>query len=212
MSDDLRSALESAVEEHSEPEAPSSSPEAIVSPATPESAPAPSSSEAVGEEVSAETTAERGSPDKPKPIDEVVAEKPAEEKPAIDPRIDRAPQSWKGDSKKVWAELPLNVRQEVVRRERETTKVMQEAAHTRQQMSQVQEALAPHMDRINSVYGGNSVQAINNLLVIERRLFNDTPADKAQLMANMIKQFNIDLPTLDALLSGQPASDRKSVV
>ena len=72
-------------------------------------------------------------------------------------RVDRAPQSWKGESKKLWETLPLNVRQEVARRERDITKVMNETAQVRQQVSQMQEVFAPHMDRINTVYGGNTV-------------------------------------------------------
>jgi hypothetical protein len=206
MSDDLRSVLESAVEEHSEPESPSPSPESAV-PADAGAAPDPSPSEQTAA-APAEMTTERGSPDKPKSIEEVVPDdtKPVDKAP-VDARIDRAPQSWKGESKKVWAELPLNVRQEVTRRERETTKVMQEAAQARQQVSGMQEAFAPHMDRINTVYGGDARQAITNLLAVERRLFNDTPVAKAQLIANMVKQFNVDIMALDAALAGQPAPE-----
>jgi hypothetical protein len=201
MSDDLRSTLESAVEEHSEPVAVPSTPEPV------EAAPAVDDSPVQAEAAApAEEGVERGSPDKPKPIDEVVNEKPADKAPA-DPRIDRAPQSWKGESKKVWTELPLHVRQEVLRRERETTKVMQEAAQARQQVGGLQEVLAPHMDRINSVYGGNAMTAVTNLLAVERQLFNGTQVSKAQLVANMIKQFGIDLPTLDNILAGQPAPE-----
>ena len=122
-------------------------------------------------------------------------------------RVDRAPQSWKGESKKLWETLPLNVRQEVARRERDITKVMNETAHVRQQVSQMQEVFAPHMDRINTVYGGNTATAINNLLSVERQLFNGTPQDKAQLVANMVKQFNIDVLALDAAIV-RPAGSR----
>jgi hypothetical protein len=206
MSDDLRSTLESAVEEHSEPVAVPSTPEPV------EAAPAPDESPVRAEVAApAEEGVERGSPDKPKSIEEVVdatlADKKPDSKAPADPRIDRAPQSWKGESKKVWGELPLQVRQEVVRRERETTRVMQEAAQARQQVSGMQEVFAPHMDRINSVYGGDARQAITNLLAVERRLFNDTPVAKAQLIANMVKQFNVDIMALDAALAGQPAPE-----
>lgn len=200
MSDDLRSTLESAVEEHSEPVAVPSTPEPV------EAAPAPDASPVQAEAAApAEEGAERSSSDI-KSIEEVVNEKPADKAP-VDPRIDRAPQSWKGESKKVWAELPLHVRQEVLRRERETTKVMQETAQARQQIGGLQEVLAPHMDRINSVYGGNAMTAVTNLLAVERQLFNGSQVSKAQLVANMIKQFGIDLPTLDNILAGQPAPE-----
>jgi len=210
--DDLRSALESAVEEHSEPEAPSAPPaDAISSPvATPESASpaaAPSGGpDDGGEEAPAETTVERGSP---KSIEEVVGEQPASkpaDKPGADPRIDRAPQSWKGDAKKIWAELPLNVRQEVIRRERETSRVLQETAEVRQKVDSVQNVLAPHMDRINAMYQGNPMTAINNLLGVERILVSGDPASKINLVANMIKHFGVDLVSLDRALAGQPVT------
>jgi hypothetical protein len=210
--DDLRSALESAVEEHSEPEAPSAPPaDAIPSPvATPESASpasAPSGGSGDGgEEAPAETSAERGSP---KSIEEVagepVADKPAD-KPGADPRIDRAPQSWKGDAKKVWAELPLNVRQEVIRRERDATRILQESAEVRQKVETIQSTLAPHMDRINAMYQGNPITAINNLLGVERILVNGDPVAKVNLVANMIKHFGIDLVSLDKALVGEAPS------
>lgn len=201
--DDLRSVLESAVEEHSTETPPVEAP-----PASIESAP-PSPSlpqESGGEEASADSTEERGSP---KAIEEVVGEKPAEEpgsKAAPDPRIDRAPQSWKGEAKKVWAELPLNVRQEVIRRERDATKLLQDTAEARQKAESFQGALAPHMDRINAMYQGNPITAINNLLGVERILVNGDPAAKVQLVANMIKHFGVDIRSLDKALVGEPVT------
>jgi hypothetical protein len=208
--DDLRSALESAVEEHSEPETPSApveaTPSAPVESASP--APAPSQDEGDGGDgAPAASQAERRSPDAPKSIEEVVNEPDvvkSADKPGADPRIDRAPQSWKGDAKKVWAELPLNVRQEVIRRERETSRVLQETAEVRQKVDAVQNVLAPHMDRINAMYQGNPMTAINNLLGVERVLVSGDPAAKVNLVANMIKHFGIDLVSLDRALVGQP--------
>jgi hypothetical protein len=203
--DDLRSAIESAVAEQETPQADTLPP--VVS-AEPEVAPSAASAEtppSVGEEAQAEVPAERGSPDAPKPIDEVVGEKAAAPQPASpDLRIDRAPQSWKGDAKKIWADLPLNVRQEVVRRERETTRVMQETAEIRKGAEGVREILSPHMDRINSMYGGNANTAIANLLGVERTLVSGDPVAKVTLVANMIKHFGIDLVALDKALVGQP--------
>lgn len=205
--DDLRSALESAVEEHSEPTAaPVSAPADMSPPASPVDA-----SPAVDAPEGAEVPAERGSPDAPKSIEEVASEVPAEkptDKVAPDPRIDRAPQSWKGDAKRVWAELPLNVRQEVIRRERETARVLQETAEVRRGAEGVREILAPHMDRINAMYGGNANTAISNLLGVERTLVSGDPAAKVNLVANMIKHFGIDLVALDKALVGQPMPEQ----
>ena len=204
MTEELRTTLENAIEEHSEPIQVESAPAATAVETPSENTPA--------DTPAAESVASDAVPKDARPsIEEVAgeqgkavedkAETPAEREARQ--RVDRAPQSWKGESKKLWETLPLNVRQEVARRERDITKVMNETAHVRQQVSQMQEVFAPHMDRINTVYGGNTATAINNLLSVERQLFNGTPQDKAQLVANMVKQFNIDVRALDAAIVGQ---------
>lgn len=210
MDNDLRSTLEAAVEEHT-PESVATESAPAAAPAAPAPAPTPSQEAASPQDTagaapptSAEPVAD---PDKPKPITEVAgeqSEKPEQsETPKRDLRVDRAPQSWKGEAKQVWAQLPLNVRQEVLRRERETTKVLQETAEDRNRLNAVREVLAPHMDRINTIYGGNPIQAINNMLNVERIMLNGDPATKVQMVANMIKHFNIDVVSLDRVLSGQ---------
>ena len=204
MSDELRATLEAAVEEHSE----SVQVEPTPAPASSEAA-APVQSSDAPEQSNAtpsDQPVEKSAPELPS-IEEVASKdgKPVEDKaetPADRQRVDLAPQSWKGDSKKVWAELPLNVRQEVIRREREITKGLNEAAQARQQVSQIQEVIQPHMDRINTIYGGNTIQAINNLMGIERTLASGDPVSKAQLVAKMINHFKVDLVTLDNLLAG----------
>lgn len=208
MSDDLRSTLESAVEEHSEPAGAPLQPEPVEVVAKPDESPIQEAAAAPTEE-----GAERSSSDI-KSIEEVVGEKPVDKAPA-DPRIDLAPQSWKGESKKVWAELPLNVRQEVIRREREITKGLNESAQARHQVGQIQEVIQPHMDRINTIYGGNSIQAISNLMGIERTLASGDPVSKAQLVAKMINHFKVDLVTLDKLLVGEtptPEAQQQSTI
>lgn len=211
MDNDLRSTLEAAVEEHTpEPASTESAPAAA--PAAPASAPTPSTEAAPSPQDTAGTASPTSAapvadPDKPKSITEVAGQEPEQpeqpETPKRELRVDRAPQSWKGEAKQVWAQLPLNVRQEVLRRERETTKVLQETAEDRQRLNAVREVLAPHMDRINTVYGGNPIQAINNMLNVERIMLNGDPSTKVQMVANMIKHFNIDVVSLDRVLSGQ---------
>jgi len=206
MTEDLRSTLESAIEEHSEPLPTENSSAAGAAPV--ETAPAEAASDAPSPSgVSADAKAVVATPS----IEEVAGVEPEKvehkdetpEQRDARQRVDRAPQSWKGESKKLWDTLPLNVRQEVARRERDVSKVMNDTAQVRQQVSQMQEVLSPHMDRINTVYGGNAMTAMTNLLAVERQLFNGTPQDKAQLVANMVKQFNIDVRALDAAIVGQ---------
>ena len=211
--EDLRSAIDAAVTETEKVESAAPSP-------APAASTAPIEGEVVSKTIEPANTSTGDTPkpvagDKPKSIEEVVNAPESDKSVApkeengeprvVDPRIDRAPASWKGDAKKLWAELPLAARQEVIRRERDTTKVMQEAAQARNQIEPIKEAFGPHMDRIQQMYQGNPVSAINNLLRVEKTLFSGSSQDKVALVAGMIDKFGIDIQMLDAALSNQPA-------
>lgn len=212
--DDLRDALSSAFD--------STEPASTTEPAS--AVPATTVAESAAEQtdpvevnqapVAGDSAGDVGGSGAVKTIDEVVAANTGETKQpeksgAPDPRIDRAPASWKGDAKKVWNELPLQARQEVIRRERETSRVLQETAQDRQRVASMQQVLAPHMDHINSAYRGNPLAAIDGLLGLDKALSSGDTKTKAQLVARMVKHFGVDLPTLDAMLAGQEAPEAR---
>jgi hypothetical protein len=213
MSDELRAALETSFAAAEKEEAPvsTSTPEPVaVEPAAPEqqsepvAAPESNASDPVA-------SPSQGSEATPKSITELVTDAVAEpvvdtkpvDTPAPLPKIDNPPASWTGEAKKVWAELPLNVRSEVIRRERDTMKVLQETALDRKKVAEITQVITPHMDRIGANYQGNPLIAINNLLETERVLTSGTPLNKAQLVANIIQNFGVDINALDGILSGQ---------
>jgi hypothetical protein len=58
--------------------------------------------------------------------------------------------------------------------------------------------------------GSDPVQAAANMFNTAARLRIGTPFEKAQLITGLIQQFGIDIPTLDAVLSGQmPAQQQQ---
>lgn len=199
----LREALESAISE-SEPKnevVPNQATEAPAEPDTSGNDIAAASSvendESIQETAEVETV--------PKSDDEKeVAAKPVEDKPATQAkssRVDRPPTNWKGGAKGEWANVPLAVRQEVHRIEAEVNKVMQEAAPAKQFVQQFQQVVAPYMARIES-YGTPPVQAIGNLLKADYLLSSAPKVQRAQLMAQFIKDYEIDIVELDNALAG----------
>jgi len=122
-------------------------------------------------------------------------------------RVDRAPQSWKGEAKKLWETLPLQVRQEVARREKDILPIMQEAAGNKNKVQEVLAVVTPHRSIIDQHYGGNPMEAVKMMLGVERVIRTGTATQKAQLVANMIKDFGVDIHTLDSFLVGQPAPE-----
>lgn len=142
---------------------------------------------------------------------EVATEPPKEEASVVEAvqekpiATDRAPQSWKQAQKAKWDKLDPDIRQEVLRREHETTRVLNETAQVRQFATQFQEAIQPYMARIQQV--GNPVKAIQNLLAADHLLATGPAATKAQYLAKLIQDYGVDIQALDAALAGKPVAD-----
>lgn len=122
-------------------------------------------------------------------------------------RVDRAPASWRKEAKGEWGALPLGVRQEVHRREQQINQVLTETQPMREAVETFNKMVSPYMARIQQ-NGVTPMQAIHSLLDTESRLANSHPRDAAQLMAQLITQYRIDVGALDealaAMQGGQP--------
>lgn len=173
------------------------------------------------EQIAAETTAEKdakttqkeavatpeASDDKTATETEKVAtDDPEKETPVEKPvNVERAPQAWKPAQKAKWDKLDPDIRQEVLRREHETTKVLSDSAQARQFTSQVHQAIQPYMARIQQV--GDPVKAIQNLLAADHLLATGPAAQKAQYLAKLIVDYGVDIAALDSALAGKPVAD-----
>jgi tetratricopeptide (TPR) repeat protein len=94
------------------------------------------------------------------------------------------------------------VQQEVVRRETEVGRALQEAARHREALSQVQSVLGPFTQNINAT-GGDAISMVQSLFQADHTLRHGSQAEKAQLAANIIKNYGVDLRALDSILAGQ---------
>ena len=124
-------------------------------------------------------------------------------------RVDRAPATWKGEAKAVWNAIPLHVRQEITKRERDMNRAMQEHAQVKQSMEVVNNTIAPYADIIQRSYGGSPAKAVQQLLEVERILTTAPTAQKAQFVANLIKHYGIDIQALDGFLAGQASPEHQ---
>lgn len=132
----------------------------------------------------------------------VETKTPETEKPAEPTKpIDTAPASWKGEAKKVWADLPEIAREEFQRREKETAQIVHENLGNKKKVQEMGNILQPFASVINNNYEGNPLNAVQNLLSFERNMTSSNKQTRAEMTARLIKQFDVDLPTLDAILS-----------
>ena len=138
----------------------------------------------------------------------------SEPKPA---REERAPQSWKPETREHWKALPAEVRGEIARREGEFARVMQETAEARRFSEAVMKTIAPYEHFIKAE-NANPIQAIDNLMATAARLRTGTAPELAGLVSGLIQQFGVGrfgpgfIETLDQALVGQtPKEDPREV-
>ena len=102
--------------------------------------------------------------------------------------------------------LDPDVRQEVIRRERDISRTLGETSQARQIANQFQQAVQPFMARIQS-NGITPVQAVNELLKADHILSSAPAPQRAQYMAKLIKDYAIDIRALDDALAGTVVAD-----
>lgn len=161
--------------------------------------------DAASSQKEAVATPEADNTETPVEIEKVATADPEKvevEKPV---NVERAPQAWKPAQKAKWEQLDPDIRQEVLRREHETTRVLSDSAQARQFTSQVHQVIQPYMARIQQV--GNPVQAIQNLLAADHLLATGGAAQKAQYLAKLITDYGVDIQALDSALAGKPVAD-----
>jgi len=118
----------------------------------------------------------------------------------------QAPQSWKPAQKAKWDKLDPDIQQEVLRRERDTTQVLNETAYARQIAGRFSQTVQPFMARIQSL-SLDPLQAVQELLKADHLLSTSPKAARAKFMATLINDYGIDLQELDNALAGKPEAD-----
>lgn len=220
----IRDHLEDAVEQVESAEPASSIEE--TSPATEASAPAdtPSSNDPAPE-VSATPGEENKPPQEERLRDQLgkfskKSEEPVQPGPKSEPkqpREERAPQSWKPETREHWKALPADVRQEIARREGDFTRLMQETIESRRFADAITKTIAPYEHFIKAE-NSNPIQAIDNLMATAARLRTGTAPELASLVSGLIQQFGVGrfgpgfIESLDQALVGQtPKEDPREV-
>lgn len=122
-----------------------------------------------------------------------------------------APRGWKPGAREKWAALPPEVKEEVARREREIDLRLTQTAKEREYAEKVRETLAPFEGPIRA-QGGDPLRAVGASLQILHRLQHGSDADKAQIVAGLVKRFNVGVEPLAQALDGQPSQGGSSQV
>jgi hypothetical protein len=200
MAEDLRAALESAIEEESNETAPDSATTDTPSPDAGDGVTDNSGESNEEHPAGSEPAEEAPQPDSKTNIEQVAKAKPEEHQ---DDPLAKAPQSWKEGAKTLWKDLPLSVRLQVNQRERDTSRIIKESSLNNRKVTEITQVLAPHTEFIRQNYGGNPMTAIQSLFQAEQALTRAAPQDRAKFVADMITTYGVDIGMLDEILAGQ---------
>jgi hypothetical protein len=127
-------------------------------------------------------------------------EKSDEVKP-VESSLSKAPASWKGQAKEVWAALPEQARKEVIRRERQINQTLQETAAIRQEYQAVQQVAQKYSERLQA-WNAQPAQVIDQFMDADQKLSSGPMQSRAAYMAKLITEYGIDISELDTALSG----------
>jgi hypothetical protein len=225
VTESLRETLESAIEQHSEP-APEPTLEPVAAPepvaAAPDLAaePAPSPGRARDESgrfAPKPKEAPEGAPAAPaKPV-VAGGMKPAAVSPAAvgspaapEPKpTAKPPQSWSPAAREKWANVPAEIQEHVLKREGEVTRALQESAKARQFETEFRETFRP-FEGFMAAAGHTPMESLRSLAQTAAALQTAPPAHRAQIVAQIINGYGVDLGALNAALQGAPVPQQQS--
>lgn len=202
----LRETIESAVATaESAAPAPAPAPSPSPAPAPTSQAAAPAAAHESGEPDESGTNPTGVDPGTDPKIEQNGSEEPkGEKKPQV--QTHKAPQSWKPSAKAKWDTIDPEVRQDIIRRERDVEKTLGETARARKFANDFQEAVRPFAPRFQAA-NVNPITAVRSLMHVDAVLATAPMAQRAELMAKVIKDYGIDLSMLDSALAGHQVAE-----
>jgi len=104
-------------------------------------------------------------------------------------------------AREAWSEVPEAVQTEIRKREQDYERGIMKYSQNAKRAEMMDQMLGPYQ-QLFSVNGGPG-KTLPGLLQVASQLQMGTPQQKADTVANLIKQFGVDIRTLDTLLVGE---------
>ena len=145
--------------------------------------------------------------------EEAAEDEAGEEDDGADEQVasTKAPVSWSPDNREHWNKLPSEVQEQVTKREREIESGLRDASDARKFTENFFSAVKPFEQTIQVEAGGDALLATRNLMNIATGLRVGAMPQKAQLVAQIIQTYGVDVATLDDILSGQVGTAQPQV-
>lgn len=125
---------------------------------------------------------------------------PGVTEPAPKP-VTKAPQSWTPATRALFDTLPPEIKQEVTKREADIQRKLSETAQERRIAADFLGVAQPYEAHFRSI-GVHPIKAAQELFNTGYVLHTGSQQQKAKLISQMVKNFNIDINELDSALAG----------
>lgn len=112
----------------------------------------------------------------------------------------KAPAQWKPHVREKWNTLPREVQEEITRREADGMRLLGSVGPKIKLAEEVGNHIAPYMDKLQE--SGVSTSAfIGDLFNSVKSLASGSVQERAEVVANIVQSYGVDLRTLDAILT-----------
>ncbi len=105
------------------------------------------------------------------------------------------------EAREVWSDVPDAVKSEIAKREKDYANGIKQYAESAKRAQAMDRTLQPYQQLF--AMNGGAANFMPGLMQTASVLQMGAPAQKAEMVANLIKQFGVDIRTLDNLLVGQ---------
>lgn len=122
--------------------------------------------------------------------------------PAGGPQELKAPNQWRPAVREKWNALPREVQEEVLRRENDNLRLIGSVGQKIRMADEVAQHIAPFMETMQA-RGATPQQFISDVFETTKILAHGNAQAKAEVIANIVQSYGVDLRMLDQVLSGR---------
>lgn len=152
-----------------------------------------------GKEIEAKENDDGGSEEEKSSGEEGKAEEEEEPEPTSS---SKAPAGWSAKAREQWSKIPADVQAEITRRESSFSRGIQKYAEESKFGNAIRQVVDPYK-QIIAMEGVDEVTAVGNLMKQGAVMRLGNPQQKAEMVRDIIQNYQVDIEMLDNLLVGQ---------
>lgn len=122
----------------------------------------------------------------------------------------KPPVGWGPKEREDWSKIPRHLQEKVMARERDMSMNMESTAQARKTHDAFSNLTQQYGSVLSGVMGDTPMETVGNLFSTVANLRMGSPIQKAQIVADLIKDFGVDINTLDSAIVGAAPSQQQS--